>query len=731
MTASVATGATYTQGSDAHQLDSSIEGLRAVAVLAVLFHHAFPRWLPGGFCGVDIFFVISGYLIGGKLIENARRGTLSFRRFYAARARRLLPALTLVLAATWAVGAWMMTAAEFGALGLHTLASAGFANNFLLASESGYFDAPAATKPLLHLWSLGIEEQFYLAAPLLVWFGWKSHRDGSVWVLRLGAASFLWTLWHWDLGRTASFFHPTFRFWEIAAGVGLAAWRLQCFRELSARRRLEWRAWSSAALLLALLQLGSRESGLGGTSVASLTGLAVVAAAAILLLSATGQSMVAGALPWHAGACGFGLIAVSLLAMPTELWPGPQTAVPVIGTLLLLASPAVHDRVPALRSRTAVAVGGISYPLYLWHWPALVFLQFTNPQPDAGEVTFVLVLSIVLGWLTKVFVESPARFGTLAGWKVRTPPAGLLFGLLLLAGGVGWVSHASGGLPQRFPPALREIATWSEPNAYEKWRLGECYFYLNEARPFAPGCSPAKIKTAPTVLLWGDSHAAHLYLGLADEAARTGFQLAQWTMGSCPPTLKALGRELPSCTARRAENWHNLRHYVPDVVILSGAWGQYLRGGASESELAEHIRATVAELQRLGVRQVLVFGNGQLWDTALPTGVYRYMARRLMNAVPARFGRAEEDLWSLDRTLELATQESGARYFSVLRALCDPAGCWILGNATGRRPDLLYWDRDHFTPSGARLVISEARPALLDSLASSPHSRDRNTGLRP
>jgi peptidoglycan/LPS O-acetylase OafA/YrhL len=152
---------------------SDIDGLRAVAVLSVVVFHAFPDWLQGGFIGVDIFFVISGYLISTILFENLERGTFSFQEFYVRRIKRIFPALLLVLVACLVFGWFALYPDEYQQLGTHLAAGAGFLANFIFWGESGYFDNAADTKPLLHLWSLGIEEQFYIVWPLLLWLAWK------------------------------------------------------------------------------------------------------------------------------------------------------------------------------------------------------------------------------------------------------------------------------------------------------------------------------------------------------------------------------------------------------------------------------------------------------------------------------------------------------------------------------------------------------------------------------
>src|ERR1700678_749981 len=207
---------------NSHKIRSDIEGLRAVAVVSVLINHAFPKALPGGFAGVDIFFVISGYLIGRHLLQDLQAARLSILGFYARRARRIFPALALVLISVWCVGWFILSSSEFAALGRHIVAATFFSNNFLLSSESGYFDASALEKPLLHLWSLGIEEQFYLLVPAMLWIGSRGLHGSVRCVARLGALSLLATIILGNSDYAASFYLLHTRFWELGAGVVLA-----------------------------------------------------------------------------------------------------------------------------------------------------------------------------------------------------------------------------------------------------------------------------------------------------------------------------------------------------------------------------------------------------------------------------------------------------------------------------------------------------------------------------
>lgn len=386
---------------------ADIDGLRAVAVLGVVLFHAFPSLLPGGFVGVDVFFVISGFLITGIIAERLAGGSFSFADFYVRRVRRIFPALVVVLAACLAAGWFMLLPGEFQALGRHALAAAGFMANFAFWADTGYFDAAAETKPLLHLWSLGIEEQFYLLWPLLLWVAFR--RGWSLWVaaLALTAVSFAANLL--SIGRfpELTFYFPHTRLWELGAGAFLAL--------RPARIRLSLSADSTAWLGLALL------------------------------------------------AAGFTFI------RPADAFPGAWALLPVVGTMLLIeAGPQAGLNRWLLAQRVMVFIGLISYPLYLWHWPLLSFLhvQAAGGEPSVAARIAMVGLATLLSVLTWRFVEQPLRFGSSRRFSVRL----LLSGMASVAvvAGMLW---GSGGMPSRFKGGLlmdeetinaERLAYWAE-----------------------------------------------------------------------------------------------------------------------------------------------------------------------------------------------------------------------------------------------------------------------------
>jgi peptidoglycan/LPS O-acetylase OafA/YrhL len=201
---------------------SDIDGLRAIAVLLVVIHHAFPQILPSGFIGVDLFFVISGFLISTIIFQNLENGTFSFADFYGRRIKRIFPSLILVLLTCLVYGWFSLLPADYKQLGKHALAGAAFVSNFAFWYESGYFDGDSKLKPLLHLWSLGIEEQYYIFWPLIAWLAWKKKANLLKLCIVLLVVSFVTNLVLVRSNTASAFFSPASRFWELLIGSVLA-----------------------------------------------------------------------------------------------------------------------------------------------------------------------------------------------------------------------------------------------------------------------------------------------------------------------------------------------------------------------------------------------------------------------------------------------------------------------------------------------------------------------------
>jgi peptidoglycan/LPS O-acetylase OafA/YrhL len=338
-----------------------IDGLRAVAVASVVAYHAFPKALPGGFVGVDIFFVISGFLITTIILQSQAAGDFSYRDFYARRVRRIFPALMLVLAATLAFGWYVLLNREFVELGKQAAGGAAFIANFVFWGEAGYFDTAAETKPLLHLWSLGIEEQFYIFWPPLLALAWRRRWPMLRVLWALAVVSFLINVLTIHPFRTAAFYSPLSRFWELMAGGILACMRL---RDAGATKP----AWRSHV-----------------------------------------QSVL-----------GVGLIVLGLVMIRADkAFPGWWALLPVLGAASCIAAgpQGVLNRY-LLSNPLMVGIGLISYPLYLWHWPLLSYARIVQgAAPSAAVSAAMVAASVVLAWLTYRTVERAVR--------TRTQPATL------------------------------------------------------------------------------------------------------------------------------------------------------------------------------------------------------------------------------------------------------------------------------------------------------------------
>lgn len=355
-----------------------IDGLRAVAVLSVVAFHAFPTWMKGGFIGVDVFFVISGFLISTIIFENLDRGTFSFSEFYARRIKRIFPALILVLTACLIFGWFSLLPEELNQLGKHVVAGAGFVSNLVLWSESGYFDNSAETKPLLHLWSLGIEEQFYIFWPFLIWAVWKRQLNIFLVTFSLLIGSFILNIWLIHTNPIATFYSPLTRFWELLCGSLLALYSLR-----KAKSGIINSYFFTAKDNLSSQFESKLFNQLVSPSVISFVGLA--------------------------------LLIVGFYLINKDSWfPGYWALMPVLGAamIILAGSEAWFNR-KILSNKIFVWFGLISFPLYLWHWPLLSFGRIINfDTPSLRYRTVAVLLSVLLAWLTMKFVERPLRFSS-------------------------------------------------------------------------------------------------------------------------------------------------------------------------------------------------------------------------------------------------------------------------------------------------------------------------------
>lgn len=628
-----------TGGHDGYRTD--IDGLRAIAVLPILFNHAGVRGFGGGYVGVDIFFIISGFLITGILMRDIGAGRFSIAEFYRRRILRIFPALFAMLAIVSVVAVLAMMPGELVRYAHSVMATTFFGSNILFYSEVDYFDAAAHAKPLLHTWSLGIEEQFYILWPLLLaWIG--TARAGLLRATLIGVCllSFAVSIVMLRADISATFYLLPSRVWELGMGGLLAVF--------TARVRVRW----------------------------------INEALAVI---------------------GLGLIAYAIVRFfPPTPFPGPTALVPCLGAALLIFS-GPDTTVGRLLSLWPMAfTGRISYSLYLWHWPVIVFAELwlflgATPLVIAGEIALSYALAI-LSWR---FVETPFRTGS-RGWLTRK---------VLLSGGAAMAVSLSvagaltidDGLSSRFTRQQVAIDGFTDQDYEKSFRRGTCFLVratdrLDEAACLTPG------GTKPTLLVMGDSMAAHYWPGLS--AHGQDMDVLQATMTGCRPILYPQDTPLPCGHFFRRMLTQWVPAHKPDLVLLTGNWRPWDMPGLTQ---------TLALLRKEGVR-VLVAGPVPQYRVSLP----RLLVFAERNADPDLIRASTLPIvFETDRLLPAVTRRAGVPYFSVIGALCEGYACRTL--AAPNEP--MQFDDGHLAPGGSRVIADLMMGAIRDASGGTIRSR--------
>jgi peptidoglycan/LPS O-acetylase OafA/YrhL len=663
-----------------------IDGLRAIAILSVVLYHAGLSWLTGGFTGVDIFFVISGYLIGGHIYAELRAGAFSYREFYRRRAKRILPAFFAVLAFTLLAGLILLSPAEMTLLARSALAATLSASNFLFWGTDNYFAARSDLNPLLVTWSLGVEEQFYAVIPL-----------GMVLVAR-------------------------FRFMRIRRSLILPAILVVCIASFG----FAWGALANHPMAaFYLLPARAWELGVG------------VALAVAELNRKAGPARVWWSLAVSAAGLGLLLAPIFLLTAVTA-FPGPAALPTVLGTALLIAVPGswINRRLLALPS--LAFVGRISYSWYLWHWPLLAFLRILyGAKLPVFAGMQAIGASFCAAVLSYFFIELPFRRSRRAAGSLIVR-YGLASGALLMVCAALWASR---GVPRRFP----KLATMEA--AGQALKADPCLAgYTVDEPNLSAACYPAA-DNQPAVALWGDSHSASLAPGLRAVASAQGHAFVELGKASCPPLIGAThsipripllaagcerfnGKALEVLEARRdirivvlAAVWAAplYRDWADGWLVANAAQANHVPTDEESRRLfVQSLAATIRSLQESG-KQVVVVEDVPSFEV---DPVWRVRSQ----LIPARRGL---DLWlgvgdaadpgfappDDDRSIaesnalleETASEFKGVALVDLKPAICpNPALCAYRDGQT-----LLYVDSSHLSADGARYALRQFRlPAL-------------------
>ncbi len=649
-----------------------IDGLRAIAVLSVIVFHASPRWLPGGFVGVDIFFVISGFLISTIMFGSLGGAGFSYAEFYARRIRRIFPGLVLVLAATLAFGWWVLLADEFRQLGKHVLASAAFVANLVLWGEAGYFDTVVETKPLLHLWSLAVEEQFYIFWPLLLTLAWK-RQHLLRWMGVAVALSFLLNVGMVLRHPDAAFYMPLTRVWELGAGAMLA-----------------WVAWKRGAG--------------------------------------------APALPGHQwmGAAGLACIAAGLAFIDRhKAFPGFWALLPVLGACLCIAAgPQAWFNRRLLGSRLFVWFGLISYPLYLWHWPLLAYarvLQDGFMDPPRAVRWGALAVSVLLAWLTFRFVERPLRHG---GRRVVAGLAGAMVMLALVgaAAQLRWLG------PRNDDPSIQAImsasADWVYPDALKPFTFEGQRFeridggprqvlligdsHVEQFRARALALAERRPQDVSTLLFATRGACPPIPDLIEDRDPICGERLAAALDLARTPAVQAVViggcwscyfdvSQAPAAASAPPP---------PDHYYYRDAQGQrhMLRGGDGVPQSMAALGRLLAELRAMGKTTYLLL-NIPVGPDFEPRSRLTGNRLQAMTAAPVTpMAPLPPSQAALHAQLRQLALDNGAIPLDPMAGLCRPDGLCVRADATG---DPVYKDATHLRAAYAREAATFLDPALL------------------
>ena len=634
---------------------ADINGLRAWSVAAVIGYHFKVPGFSGGFIGVDVFFVISGFLMTGIVVAGLERGHFSTIDFYMARARRIVPALAVLCLALLVVGWFLLLPPDYRALGTHVAASMAFLSNFKFWDEAGYFDEASHEKWLLHTWSLSVEWQFYLLLPLLLWFAWRIKPTRRA------------------LAATVA----------IGLALSLAASVLATPRQPTAAfYLLHSRAWEMLGGGLVYLASGGHGWSPQQRRVAQLAGLAVIVGSVV----------------------GFSL---------QSAWPGWRAVMPVAAAMLIIA--AAH-RSAWTHHAIAQWMGLRSYSLYLWHWPIFVLLAYFNLQRDTGPVLLGLVLTCIVAELSYRWVEVPARIH-LHSFKVRRGALalGVGMGALCVAGVAIWSLK---GVAHRFHPAV-ELAAAEAHNinplretCYQRQGVASpsCVYGGSEWKVIGVGDShlsavitglAAAQPNAPAGVVQWSYRGCLFVAGMkkvqanADDTYKCA-EFIEWAMAqleTLPPSIPVVivGRY---AYAAMGPNESDLGAHTPDVYFSK------VHGTATPefmAEFAQHIKDTACRL----ARQRTVYLMRPIPEMGFD--VPKTLSRRMIWGKPedvsiplADYTKRNAWVWAAQ---DAAREQCGARILDPLPYLCHDGRCY--GSRAGRP---LYVDDDHLSEFGNKML---------------------------
>ena len=604
-----------------------IDGLRALAVLAVVAYHIIPWIFPGGFVGVDVFFVISGYLITRNIWKELESDHFSFLNFYAKRIRRLFPALMVVLLFCALLVTLFGLPDETHLFGLSAISSTLYVSNHYFLSLNSYFDSSLEANPLLHTWSLSVEEQFYIVFPFFIFLLFKRARKKTTQII-IGVliASLVFSEVMTNANQPAAFFLAPSRFWQFLAGALLA---LNPSKKLLPRPVMELIGW-----------------------------------------------------------VGLGLIVISILTFSEYTpFPGLYAIVPTLGTVGLLYAGQSSGLLLAsmLKNRIARFFGNISYSLYLWHWPLIVFYKLElSPEPSTMERYALVAVSIMMGYLSWQFIEQPFRKFSVSRYRQRIYYYGAAASVVLVFIGIWFVT--TDGIKSRYSSDQLVFVDYLEYDADASFRTDTCFLTsnVNGAEAFDEENCLEVDNGRPNILLIGDSHAAQYFAAFEKVIPQATF--SQVTASGCRPLINYKGAS--RCTDLMRKAFEEYIEYEKfDAIVLAGRWQR------------NDLNALPETIQYLNNRteNVIVLGPVIEYRQALP----RILAKNGPDEEILKSARRYAGVKTIDERVQHILAPLDVQYYSILEIMCPENEC-IIQTSDGMP---IQFDASHLTLQGAIEIV--------------------------
>ncbi|ABG39610.1 acyltransferase 3 [Paraglaciecola sp. T6c] len=624
-----------------------IDGLRAIAVLAVVLFHFGVTGMSGGYAGVDIFFVISGFLITSILMKDAETQSISFLGFYEKRIRRLFPALFATVLASFIAAYFIFMPDEFREFGRSAIAAIVYLSNVFFWLSSDYFQGSSELSPLLHTWSLAVEEQFYLIFPVIVWASYKLGKRAFYWsVASLFTCSFVASIWYISISASTVFYLSPFRFWELLAG--------------------------------SIVAIAFKENLVPNAKIAS----------------------------WL-GVLGLILLVAPIFVLNKEsLFPGWAAVPSCLGTALLIWANDQNKWIgKLLKLRFMQFTGKISYSMYLWHWPIVVFYGYWIIRDLVWWDTLLLVIvTYAISHLSCKYLEAPFRLhrgDILRPLKVYSTSIAFSFVIFVL----GVLVWKADGYKARFPHFVEQL---NLKDAHKESGFAGCFIkedqFYNDNWSY-DSCVMTMPGATETILLWGDSHAFHLIGGLKTIQQELNVNIALYASAGCSPLFDTDIPRNPQCRANNEFVKELIDTHNINGLVLAGNWAWAFKVEDPDIDLSS-VRSTFTALTEAD-KKVFVVNQVPIYPVKNPA----FLGMRLSTSSKAPQDYLLAPEYGVKASEQIKSLLPDENVFSPQDLLCEKGKCLIY-----RNKEIMVRDRAHLSSAASIYIVQSMAPKLKNAL---------------